>query len=308
MSQYEDTIPEGHTDSYVHVNGELIPSDEAHISAVDRGFLYGDSVFDSFPIYDSKAVLLERHIDRLFRSVRGAKMDLHLSKDDVRERVIKTLEASEVTDGGVRIMVTRGVGSGVRNADQLEQPTFVVIPVHKPREEVPYGQTEPIRETARIASTRVVPGDVVDPKIKDCNYLNNVLAERELVGTDANCAIMLDREGRVAESFDSNVFVLDERDTFRTPTLANSLGGITREVFIEQARGLGYDVEVDEMTPMELLSGQDTLLVGSDRGITTLTEIDGRTVGDAPVHDPSVDVTQAFRNYVVSNETVELST
>lgn len=306
MAQYTDAVSSSKADSYVHVNGDLIPGDEAQISAIDRGFLYGDAVFDSFPVYDSKALLMERHIDRLFRSIKGAKIDFHLSKDEVTQRTIETLEESGVTAGGVRIMVSRGVGSGVRNADELGDPTFVVIPTHMPHEEIPYGQTDPIVDKAVIASTRVVPPDVVDPKIKDCNYLNNALAQRETVGTDANCAIMLDHAGRVAESFDSNVVVLDENNTFRTPSLVNALGGITRSVFLDQAQELGYEVEEDEVTPAELLMGKDTLLVGSDRGITSLAEIDGRQVGDQEAHEPTLEVTNAFREYVTTEEYVDI--
>jgi branched-chain amino acid aminotransferase len=306
MADHHGSVPENVQDVYVNVNGELVPGDEPHISAVDRGLLYGDDVFDSFPVYDSKAILFDRHLDRLYRSIKGARIDVPIPKGEMRQRVAETLEASELKNGGCRIIVTRGVGSGIRNASELDEPTVIVIPVNLPADDINYAKSEPIEVTARIASTRTVPPDVVDPTIKDGNYLNNALAERELVGTGDDIAIMLNHQGTVSEAFDSNVFALHEDGTYRTPPRTHALEGISRAVAMEQAEKLGYDVEVAEVTPGELFSSEDVLLVGSDRGVSTVVELNGQTIGDSAASPQTHELLKEFHNYVTTEEYLEL--
>jgi len=308
MAGFHGRTPDRIADSVINVNGELVPSDEPHVSAVDRGFLYGDGVFDSFPIYDSEVLVMDRHIDRLYRSAKGARIDLELSKAELRERIIETIEASGVTDGGVRIVVSRGVGSSIKNADEIESPTIVIIPTHEDRSALPFEDTAPAEVTAKIASTRAIPPDSVGPTIKDCNYLNNAIAEREIAGTDADCAILLNRQGTVSEAFDANVLVVDHRGRLKSPPRTQALPGITREVVLEQARELGIEVLTEELLPAELFSAVDVLLVGSGRGVQTVVELDGSAIGDAPVTDEVIDLTRATYEYMRSSEYIEVDT
>lgn len=292
-------------DAKINVNGELVPGDEAHISVLDRNFLYGDGVFDGMPIYDGKVVLFDRHVDRFYRSLQAAKIDMPLSKSEWKERTIETLEASEIENGAVRFIATRGIGpAGIANTDQIEGPTLVIIPQHIPEEEIP--DNEISVEKTKIVSTRVFPPNCIDPGIKSCNYLNNALAERELDGTDADFGIMLDQEGKVAEAFDANIFVRDRTGTFRTPPLVSALGGMTREVLMEVASDLGVSVEVADLTPYDLFTAEDAFMTSSGRWISYIGELDNREIGGGSPSDELVSLADEFYEYIHSEEYVQL--
>jgi len=307
MSSGEPTVPDSMEDSFVCIDGDLKPADEPHIRAYDHGFMYADGVYDAFPVYESKAILLDRHLDRLYRSADAAKMDIRHSKADIREWIVETLEASGVDSGGCRVIVSRGAGKqGIKNTDQVTETTVAIIPTHTPRDEVAHGR--PTEERARIVSTRTIPPDSIDPKLKGLNYLNNIMAERELAGTDATIGIMLDHQGRVAEAFDANVFLRDEQGTFITPGTVNSLAGITRSLMLDIAEDLGHEVTVTDVTPAELFAAEDVFLTGSGCGVSSVVELDGRPIGDQEPSPAVIELAEAFREYVTSNEYVELQT
>lgn len=296
-------VPESLAGTYVCVDGDLRPPDEPHVVAYDRGLLYGDGVYDSLPVYDGKALFVDRHVDRLFRSLRAAKIDPPVSQSQLRTWIVETLEASAIEYGGCRIIVTRGAGmQGMRNADRLSEPTVVLLPTRRDESEMSYGRRT--TETARIVSTRTIPPDSVDPKLKGLNYLDNVLAERELLGTDATAGIMLDHQGRVAEAFDANVFVIDESNVVRTPSTVNSLAGITRSVVLSCASEAGYETAIGSLTPADLYVARDVFLTGSGIGVSHVAELDGRALGDPG--EIAIDIAERFRETAASSEYVKL--
>ncbi|QOS14091.1 pyridoxal phosphate-dependent aminotransferase (plasmid) [Haloferax gibbonsii] len=308
MANYLSQTPETIAESYININGELVPGDEAHVSVLDRNFLYGDGVFDGMPVYEGKVVLGERHIDRFFRSTAAVKIDMPISKDELRERMMTTLEKSNLENGACRLIASRGLGpSGVKNTRYLGEPTIVVIPQHTEKDDVAYGRGEAPAEKARIASTRMLPADTIDPRIKSCNYLVNALAERELIGTDADFAIMLDQDGYVSEAFDANIFVEDHNGTIKTPESLQALGGITREVTIELARDLGYDVEETKLTTYDLFTANEVFMTSSGRGVASIAEIDGRPVGTGAKSETVQDIALALYEYIQENEYLELN-
>lgn len=308
MANYLSQTPETIAESYVNINGELVPGDEAHVSVLDRNFLYGDGVFDGMPVYEGKVVLGDRHIDRFFRSTDAIKIDMPISKDELKERMLTTLEESNLENGACRLIASRGFGpSGVKNTKHLGEPTIVIIPQHTEKEDVAYGRGEAPSEKARIASTRTLPADTIDPRIKSCNYLINALAERELVGTDADFAIMLDQDGYVSEAFDANIFIEDHTGTIKTPETLQALGGITREVTIELARDLGYEVEETKMTTYDLYTANEVFMTSSGRGVASIDEINGQSVGTEEKSETVQEIAQALFEYIQEKEYLELN-
>lgn len=302
---YEWGAPDSASGLYVNINGQTVPAEEATVSVFDRGVLYGDAVFDSFPVYGGKVILLDRHVDRLYRSAKAVKIDLTESKDEIKRRVVETLEAGGVEDGSVRIIVTRGAGpTGLVNTDQLDDPTILVLTSR--RLEETFSKDQVTTTKARLASTRTIPPDSLDRKIKTTNYLSNALAERELVGTDADFSIMLNHDGTVAEAYAANVFVRDDAGVFRTPPVRNVLGGLTREVVIETARDRGYEVEEADLTQYDLYTAEDLFLTSSGLGISFVEELDGQTIGDGEPSEALLDVAEAFFDYVHTEEYVEV--
>lgn len=304
MVGHDAPTPDTIRESMVNVNGELVPGPEAGVSVLDRSVLYGDAVYDSLPVLEGKALLVDRHIDRLYRAIDAIRIPMGLPKAEFTDELIRTVEASELTCGSVRTIISRGLGpAGIANTDDVEGPTVLIIPQHVPELETAY-TTLTERQTI-IASTRTVPHDTVDPRIKSCNYLPNALAERETVGTDADSAIMLDHEGFVAEVYDANVFVIDEAGTIATPPTIRTLGGITRQVIVERARAAGYDVSENDLTPYDLHTARDVLMTSSTHGISRIVELDGEPVGEPDPSDTVVDIAERFREYIHEHEFVQ---
>lgn len=295
-------VPDRLANAVICVDGEYRSAAEPHVFAFDRGVLYGDGVYDSIPVVEGRALFVDRHLDRLENSLDAAGIDLSISMETLTEWIVGTLERSDVAHGGCRIVVTRGTGmQGMRNAAALGDPTVLVLPTPRTADEMSYGRKT--TEAARIVSTRTVPADSIDPKLKGLSYLENVLAQRELAGTDATAGIMLDHQGRVAEAFDANVFVYDGA-TLRTPGVASALSGITRQVVISCAEEMGFDVTVGDITPGELYSSSDVFLTGTGVGLSHLTEINGRSLGSPS--ERILALGEQFRATAVDSEYVEL--
>lgn len=298
-------MPEMIADVQVYLNGELVPGSEARIPVLDRSVLYGDAVFDSLPVIDGKALFFDRHLDRLLSAIKAVKIDPPLLRAELADVMIQTMEASDFSAGSLRTLVSRGTGpAGIANTDQLGEPTLLIIPMVM--EEIDDEFHTISEHKAIIASTRTVPSDTIDPRIKSCNYLPNALAERETVGTPADTAIMLDQDGTVAECYAANVFVHDEDGKIKTPPERRTLGGITREVVLERARAQGYEVEVTDLATYDLLTAQDVMMTSSWHGIASIVEIDGQEIGEGEQSDRVLELAEAYRKYALAQEYVEL--
>ena len=297
------TSPPDGAEPYVSINGELFAPEDAKLSVFDRIFLYGDAVFDSMPLYDGKLILCDRHVDRFYRSAKAVHIDVPHSKAELKAQMCETVRASNLEYGAVRIIISRGEGPpGIVNADEIDEPTVVIMPLRSDRDGVAYGHDKPSTGTARIVSTRAIPSDSFDPRIKSCNYLVNALAERELVGTDADFGIMLNQEGNVAEDFVSNVFVRDEDGAIRTPPAENALAGLTRKLVLEIGADEGYDIAERQLTTYDLYTAEDVFLTASARGMASVTEINGQTIGDGTQSQEVIDLFRAVFDYALNNE------
>jgi branched-subunit amino acid aminotransferase/4-amino-4-deoxychorismate lyase len=308
MAQSTGDLPDPLLDTYISVNGTLHPAEEASVKPFDRGLLYSDGVYDAFPFYESKGILGDRHLDRLYRSIAAAKIQFPYEKSTIREWVIEAVTASEIEYGGCRIVVTRGAGpQGISNTNQMAEmtdPTVLVIPSQVSPDVITF--PEVTFTTARVVSTRTLPPDVADPKLKGLDYLSNILAQRELLGTDAESGLMLDHQGRVGEATDANVLVRSHEGEYLTPDNTNSLAGVTRAAILERAEAYGYDVRVTDLTPADLFTAEEVILMESRNGITLVSELDGRPIGDGTASEDTVELSSSYTEYVLENEYISI--
>jgi branched-chain amino acid aminotransferase len=262
----------------VHVDGHICSPEEAKISVFDRGFLYGDSVYETIGTVRGRLFALSEHLDRLERSAQRLSLRLP-PRGEIEEAIRATVTAAGNPESRVRVMVTRGDGKLDLDPAAAEEPKLVVIvqPLGGPTREM-YDKGVAV---AIVSVTRNLPG-AIDPAIKSGNYLNNVLALREArQQPGVHEAILLSASGSVAEGSTSNVFAVT-RGQLRTPALAvGILDGVTRGKVIELARADGVDCqEVDFMAPEELRGADEVFLTSAARGVLPVTAVDGRAVGD----------------------------
>jgi branched-chain amino acid aminotransferase len=287
-------------DVYVNVNGEFHRGTDARVSVMDRSFAYGDGVFEGVSVLDDTVLLLEEHVDRLYKSAKRIGIHLDVSKDEIAERVVATVKKNGMSDGYVRPLVSRGVGPyGISAIDEVDGPDVYVIP--RPGRSPLYEDPQPI--TARFASTRQSRPDSLDPKVKANNYMTNILAELEARGTDADTTIMLNGQGYVTEAAAANIYIVRD-GVLSTPPATDILVGTTRNALLALAEATDIvDVTVENLVPYDLLTADECFVTNSLMGIIPITRINDTDVGDGTFGAKTRELGSAFAEYLLEKGT-----
>jgi branched-chain amino acid aminotransferase len=260
----------------INVNGAVTPADRATVPVLDHGFLYGDSVYETIRTYRGAPFLLDRHLDRLASSCRMIRLTPPPIAEIERETRRTTAEARN-GESYIRIMVTRGVGPIGYEHGLCPKPGLFIIVL--PLREIPaehYGKGI----AATTGRRRRNPRESLDPAIKSCNLLNNVLAHMEAEDAGAKETILLNTRGYLAEGTHTNVFFV-KNGVVKTPSLdCGLLPGITRHVILECCAAAGLPHEEGEY-PAEALGDADEVFITSTlQEVMPVTRLDGRPVGD----------------------------
>jgi branched-chain amino acid aminotransferase len=267
--------------SVIYINGEFLPEEQAKVSVLDRCFLYGDGVFDATWVYEGVPFQIHQHIDRFFRSMKYTNIECPISKNELLTAVLQTLDKNNVTgECYIRMQISRGVGLGVRTR-KFERLNLVITPMLDTatwdRERSNVADTKGLK--AIVCSTRRIPPVCIDPRIKSCNYLNQILGGIEALSAGYDNGIMLDIRGFVAEGVAENVFAASGKKV-ATPNQVNILEGGTRETLLRLAKNANFEVQIRDMTVYDLYTAEEVFLTGSSYGIAPIVEIDGRKIGD----------------------------
>jgi len=270
---------------YYHVDGELVPAGEATVSVRDRGFMYGDGVFETLRVYGGTPFEWKAHADRLQNSCeRLGFADAVPSVTDLRERIGETLAANDLQDAYAKLSVTRGVQPGKLTPDEAVDPTIVVMV-----SELPHGGVDGERtweEPARLQTVerRRIPDAAIPADAKTHNYLNGILARLELRDTDerADEALMRSTEGYLTEGATSNVFFIAD-GVLRTPTTELPvLPGITRKVVLDIAESETL-VETGRYDPAMLSRADEVFVTNSTWEIRPVRRVDDTRFEPGPV-------------------------
>lgn len=267
------------TKVYLSTLGRPVDPGDARISVFDRGFLYGDSVYETLRTAGGRPVEFDRHLARLHHSAQGIGLEVPFADADIRRAVATTHDAAENEDSSIRIIVTRGSGPVSLDPRTSEGATLVVIvqPLALPPPEL-YE-----RGIAVVIVTVDKAGGGLDPSIKTGNYLGNIQALRQAIAQGADDAILCNRRGEVSEGSTSNVFVV-QGEHLRTPDIgAGLLAGITRQVVVELAQAASIPVAEGPLRPDDLYGADEVFLTSSVRGILPVTRIGGQPVGTGNV-------------------------
>lgn len=259
----------------VAIDGEIYTEETAVVSVFDRGFLYGDSVYEVARTAGGIPVDLERHLERLERSAAAILLPIR-PRTVIAGHVAETLRAAQNADSYLRIMVTRGAGEIGLDTALAEKPRTLVIvkPLSLPPESL-------YRDGAGVALVDVTRNlrRAVDPAVKSGNYLNNILALAEAKRRGAYESIMCNADGRVVEGSTSNLFVVGA-GAIRTPAIEDGLlDGITRRRVWELASSVGLAVDEGHVLPDDLRRADEAFLTSSIRGVLPVVEVDGAKIG-----------------------------
>jgi branched-chain amino acid aminotransferase len=269
-----------------HVDGKLVPAGEATVDVRDRGFLYGDAAFETVRVYGGDVFEWEAHADRLARTCRTLGFEEALPpRDDLRERVLETAAANDLTDAYARLSITRGVQPGKLTPAPRVDPTIVVIVADLPRGGTGGESVWEEPATLRTVQRRRPPDAALPAGAKTHNYLTGVLARLELQDADADAdeTILRDTDGHVTEGATSNLFFVDG-GTLKTPSSSLPLlPGVTRSVVLELARAEGFPVETGRYGVSDLRAADEVFATNTTWEVRPVTDVDGATPQAGPM-------------------------
>lgn len=261
----------------VSIDGRIVLPEQATISVFDRGFLYGDSVFETIRTYQGRPFALDEHLARLEKSAQLVFIAMPVSRRVLTDEIAEALGSASNPESYLRVMVTRGQGELGLDPALAEKARRVVIvgPLHAP-------PPEAYRDGVSVVTFRTQrPNDSTGAEgAKIGNYLVAVLGVRAARQVGAHEALIVAAGDRVVEGASSNVFCV-RGNTLVTPGLdAGILAGITRERVLAVASDLGLDVRFDCPTVEELLGMDEVFISSSIRELLPVVRVDGTTVGD----------------------------
>ena len=279
----------------VSINGELFDKEDAKVSVYDHGLLYGDGVFEGMRTYSGKVFKLGEHLDRLYESARAIALTIPITKGAMADEVYRTLKVNGLTDGYIRLVVTRGAGSLGLDPNRCSNPCVIIITDH-----IALYPPQRYQEGMEIvtASTMRNHAAALSPRIKSLNYLNNIMAKLE--GLQAGCveALMLNHKGEVAECTGDNIFVVRGGRLLTPPPDAGILEGITRGAVMDLAHAAGIDCRETTLVRHDLYTADECFLTGTAAEVIPVVDIDGRPIGTGAPGPVTARLTRDFHALV----------
>jgi branched-chain amino acid aminotransferase len=261
----------------INVNGSITSPERAAVSPLDRGFLFGDSVYETIRTYEGRPFRLRDHLERLRRSAERLDIRYDAAGVDIEKEVLRTVTDAGGGDAAVRVVLTRGTGPIGYATEGCGPPTVVVYV--RPRPPLPDGWRGEGVDVA-IVGVRRNSAAALDPAIKASNLLNNFLAWSEGRRLGAFEPILLNAEEKLTEGASSNIFLV-RAGCLLTPRPDDGiLEGITRAVVLDLARLHGIPAEESSLVADDLRRADEAFLTSTLKGIVPVRRCDGWPIRD----------------------------
>ena len=278
----------------IFLNGRFMPVEEAMVPVLDRGFIFGDGVYELVPVYSRVPFRLDQHLARLDRSLAEVRIRNPYSRERWREVITQLIAQQPFEDQGVYFQVTRGVAKRDHAFPKGVEPTVFIMSnplVNPPADQVARGA-----RAVTAVDYRWLRCD-----IKSISLIGNCLLRQLSADAGAAETILL-RDGKLTEASASNVFIV-QGGVIRTPAKSNLiLPGITYDVVVELAQGAGLPLEFSEVTEAQLRGADEVWVTSSSKEVLAIVELDGRPVGDGkpgPVFMRMYQLYQDFKQRVM---------
>ena len=258
---------------WVSIDGAIMPASEGHIPIYDRGFLYGDSVFETLRTYHGRPHALNDHLKRLRLSASRIAMELESTEDQLRRSIDQLLKTRPDQESYLRIIITRGDGEFGLAPDLATNQRVVILAralaEHPASFWVDGIHAISLQESLRWRGQRIA---------KTGNYLNNLLALDSARRAGAHEALRFDADDQLTEGSTSNVFVARKGILYTPDLAAGVLPGITRQLILECAQRLNIPVR-EQAIPRQLLEDADEIMISSSiRELVAVVKLDGQTI------------------------------
>jgi branched-chain amino acid aminotransferase len=292
--------------SLINVNGELLRPEEAKVSVFDRGFLYGDSLYEVVRSYDGRFFGLREHLERLEKSAALCRMVLTQPLETYAREIeraflqFRGMPGNETADAYCRLIVTRGAGRIGFGLDCIETPTQYVI-ILQPIAPFTAGiGREKFEKGLNLKISARLRNDprALDPAAKTGNYMNSLLAYLDAAAEGFDDALMCNADGHLTEGTTFNLFYV-RRGVVATPPLdIGILDGITRTKAIEVARELGIQVREVRFPRERLHEADEAFISSSIKEVFPITRIDGKKIGSGKPGPVTRKLAEALRRRI----------
>ncbi|MDD5111667.1 MAG: aminotransferase class IV [Candidatus Altiarchaeota archaeon] len=259
------------------VNGRMVGEKAPAISVLDYGILYGYGLFESMLAINGTIFRPDKHLLRLRKAGGVIRLPIPWADNELKQMLQKTLNVNKLKDAYIRLTITKGPGEP-RLDSTIKNPTLVIIARNLPK-----GIVEKKSKGVKLAISNLyrINSKDIRSRVKTTNYLLNALAKAEADALGANDVILLNEKGMIAECSTANIFTVS-RGMLITPSVESGiLPGVTRDAVIEIASKIGIKTIEKNLAASELTSAQEAFKTSSITGITPITQIDGKKIGNA---------------------------
>ena len=280
---------------WVYLNQQFVEDDKARISVFDRGFLFGDGIFETLRIYNGQALFLDQHLQRLRQSCDLLGICLPTPEPAWEKLLQELIERNRLEHTLIRITISRGVGGVSPDPSDCANPTIVIFPRPLPqltKDQKKHGVS------LTILNTRRQPSSALPSQVKSLNYLNNILAKQEAIRAHTFDGILLNTDGHIAECTTSNVFfVKDQR--LHTPSLqCEILPGITREIVLQLAKKERIDAQEGTYRPEDLWDADEMFLTNSGFGVLPVGTIETRPLASSRERSMTKTIQHLYEKFI----------
>ncbi len=282
-------------DYIININGEIYSGADAKISVFDRGFLYGDSVYETTRTFNQKAFRLEAHLERLFDSANKIGLTPTLSKEEIQAAINKTIAESHFLDATLRIVLTRGNNSDLGLDPALSFENNLIIFTKKITPNPTSWMTEGVSLTFFQKSEKskgALP--------KTGNYQENILAYKHAINKNYFDSLMINTEGFITEATTSNAWIIKDNIVYTPPLSDGVLGGLTRKTILEiESLGLlGIKIIEKSLTKEDFLAGDECFITSTTRCVVPVTKIENTFISKGKAGHLSLEILKRYLEFV----------
>ena len=285
---------------YVYINGDFVTEKEAKVSVFDHGFLYGDGVFEGIRAYNGRIFGLDEHVDRFYESAHSIMLELPITRDEMKKAIMEAVRRNNLRDAYIRPVASRGPGSLGLDPTNCAKTTLVILVDAETRHPEDVGQ-KPMSETgikAMSVSTRRNGPDILSPKVKSTNYLNNILAKLQANAAGAQEAIFLNAQGYVCELTGDNLFTVKNCRIITPPLWVGILDGVTRRAILQVAREQGLETIEEPLSLHDVYTSDECFATATRIEIMPIVWVDGRQIGEGVPGPITTQINREFKNLV----------
>ncbi len=280
----------------VYINGSYVNEEEAKVSVFDHGFLYGDGVFEGIKAYNGRIFALDEHVDRFFESAQSIQLTLPLTRSEMKQAIIETVKRNKLKDAYIRPVASRGKGALGLDPRGCKQATVVIIVDAEIRHPEDTGGTSLSQKGIKVITTtfRRNGPDVLSPRVKSTNYLNNILAKLQANAVGVQDAIFLNGQGFVCELTGDNLFVVKNSKIITPPLWFGILDGLTRRAILRIGREMGLEATEEPLTLHDLYTCDECFCTATRVEVLPIVWVDGRPVGNGAPGPITAKITKKF--------------